>query len=282
MKKFLLLILFSGLFNFLFASWKISNSTDKMTGDKSSYTISTSVKATERMNFPYQDIDVSIGIGCNKKSSWIYLVFSDAPNLSNTKTKDGYSLIKTRVKYDDKIEITTMTQDWGSRFIHFLYEEEVINKIKTSKKMLVELDWYGNGSTYFKFNLNGIDKAINSIYDSCGYTPKQEVKKTIEKQDTIKTEVKPISNEIPLTSITLKERKQECAEKGGGNDWDFKKDIFICVKKPATIKTEVKPISNAEIPLKSNTLAEQKKECLEVGGKYDWDFKKDIFRCIGK
>lgn len=223
--KSIILILFFGLISSVYAQWRTSTDTDKMTGDKSSYAINTWSKPTERMDFPYRDVIANIGIGCDKSSSWIYLVFSHAPNLSRTETRNGYNRIESRIKFDDKVETVTLTQNWNSKFIHFLDREYVINKVKKSKKMLIEFDWYGNGLTYFEFNLEGANEAINSIYDSCGYKPKQEVEKTI------KTEVKPISNEIPLTSSTLKERKQECAEKGGSNDWDFKKDIFRCIGK---------------------------------------------------
>lgn len=298
MKKSILICCLISMSLPLFAKWDTTTSVDKMTDKKSAYATSSYTSSMEPMSFPYSNIKSFIGIGCTETSSWAYIGFSDSPNLVNTKTEDGYSVINTRIKFDNIVKNERLTQDWGSKFIHFYNAEKIIQKIKQSKTLLLELNWYGNSPTYFKYQLDDAERAINSIFNSCGYKPKQEVEKAVKKEpkqqikkiikkekkqeDTIKTEVKTISNEIPLASTTLKERKQECNKKGGGDSWDFKKDIFICVKKKATIKTEVKPISNAEIPLRSNTLTGQKKECIKEGGKYDWDFKKDVFKCIGK
>lgn len=232
MKKVLLSCLIGAVMT-LNAQWRTSTDTDKMTGDKSSYAVNDWRVPTERMAFPYHNISANIGIGCDKNSSWIYLVFSDTPNLSKTETRNGYNRIESRIKFDDKVETVTLTQEWSSKFIHFLDREDIINKVKKSKKMLIELNWYGNGLTYFEFNLEGADEAINSIYSTCGYEPKQEIKKTIKKEETntVKIEDKPVSNEIVLTTKTLSEQKKECAEKGGSNSWDFKKDTYKCIKK---------------------------------------------------
>lgn len=219
MKKSILICCLIGISLPLFAKWDTTTDVDKMTDKKSAYATSSYISSSDPMNFPYNNIKSFIGVGCTETSSWAYIGFSDSPNLINTKTERGYSVIESRIKFDDKVEETTLRQDWGSKFIHFIDREDIINKVKESKKLLLELNWYGNGLTYFEFNLEGANEAINSIYDSCGYKNK--------------------------TTETVTESKKQ-------------------------------------IILKSKTLVKQKKECLEVGGKYDWDFKKDIFRCIAK
>lgn len=262
--KSIILILVLGLISSVYAQWRTSTDTDKMTGDKSSYAVNNWSVPTERMSFPYSDVIANIGIGCDKSSSWIYLVFSHVPNLSRTETRNGYNRIESRIKFDDKVETVTLTQDWGSKFIHFLDREYVINKVKKSKKMLIEFDWYENGLTYFEFNLEGADEAINSIYSTCDYkTVKEEVKK--EKKNT----------KINLTAKIIQKQKEECKNKGGSESWDFKKDTFKCVS-----ITDTNENKTPEIILTTKTIQEQKEECNNKGGSRSWDFQKDIFKCI--
>lgn len=148
-------------------SWKTSNSKDKMTGKKSSYASSPSVMATKRMGFPYSDVKAWLGVGCDGESKWAYIGFNKKPNLSDTKTKDGYNLIQTRIKWGKRVEEVTLTQDWGAKFIHFKDDESAISNIVNSKSALLELKWHGEQGTYFKFPLSGSSAALKRIRKLC-------------------------------------------------------------------------------------------------------------------
>lgn len=158
------LLLFS---NQVYGEWKTSFSKDEMTGDFSAYAISPDAGSTKTMSFPYSDINAWIGIGCNKKSEWVYIGFNSSPNLQDTETKDGYNLIRTRVKWNDSIEGITMIQDWGGKYLHFTDAETVISKISQSKNILLELNWYGQGKVYFKFSADGSSSALQEIRMQC-------------------------------------------------------------------------------------------------------------------
>ena len=158
------LFILSGQMN---AQWDVSTSKDEMTGDVSSYCSSPSTTSTKTMSFPYSDTRGWIGVGCDGNSEWVYVGFTEAPNLQNTSIGDGFNSISTRIKFDDNVETVRMTQKWTSKFIHFNNDKDIIEKIINSNTVLIELDWYGEGSTYFRFNLGGSTKAINQIRQSC-------------------------------------------------------------------------------------------------------------------
>jgi hypothetical protein len=151
----------------LHAKWDISYEKDEMTGEKSAYASSSIVKPTKKMDFPYRNQLSWIGIGCKENSYWVYVGFNKQPNLSKTKTNNGFNEIQTRIKFDEKVEQITIRQDWGSKFIHFYNDRDIISKIKDSNKMLLELNWYSNGNVYFNYNLAGSSKAINKIFEYC-------------------------------------------------------------------------------------------------------------------
>ena len=119
------------------------------------------------MSFPYSDVHAWLGVGCNKGNEWVYVGFSESPNITNDETEDGYNRIRTRIKWNDEVEDIILTQDWGSEFLHFRDDSLVISKIAASNSALLEIQWYGEGNTYFEFSLNGSSKVIQEIRAKC-------------------------------------------------------------------------------------------------------------------
>jgi len=148
-------------------SWNTTTSKDEMTGKFSAYAHSPRAYPSEKMSFPYSDVHSYMGIGCNSDSEWVYFGFNTAPNLTKDETKDGYNLIKTRVKWDDKVENVTLTQEWGDKFISFRNDSNAISSISASKAALLELQWHGQQSVYFNYTLNGSSKALSEIRALC-------------------------------------------------------------------------------------------------------------------
>ncbi|MCF8001547.1 MAG: hypothetical protein K9K76_06815 [Halanaerobiales bacterium] len=148
------------------AQWDTFVSKDEMTEEETWYATSPYVAPTETMGFPYHNVEASLLVGYNGKSEWVYIVFSEAPNIIDDETKDGYNLIYTRIKWDDEIENVKLTQDWGSKFIHFRSDETIISNIMKSNTVLLELDWYGEGEVYFRFPLEGSADAISKIHSA--------------------------------------------------------------------------------------------------------------------
>lgn len=148
-------------------TWVTSTSKDEMTGNFSAYAHSPTAYPSKKMEFPYHNVSSWMGVGCDAKNEWVYFGFSDAPNLSNDETKDGYSLIRTRIRWNNVVENVSLTQDWGAKFIHFRDDAAAISKIAVSSSALLELQWHGQQPTYFNFSLNGSSKAISEIRAKC-------------------------------------------------------------------------------------------------------------------
>lgn len=145
------------------AEWRTFSSKDEMTGVTTWFAHSQQVTSTKKMDFPYHNTKSWLGVGTDGENEWTYIGFSNEPNISNDETQDGYSVIRTRVKWDEEIEKMSFTQDWGSKFINFREDEYAITKIENSNTMLLELSWYGQDKVYFSFPLDGSKDAINKI-----------------------------------------------------------------------------------------------------------------------
>lgn len=148
-------------------SWRVSSSQNEMTGSLEIYAHSPTTEPTKRMSFPYSNVRAWLGVGCNKDDEWVYVGFSDSPNITDDETKDGYNLIRTRVKWDNAIENVVLTQKWGAKFLHFQNSNSILQKIIESDSALLELQWHGQQSVFFKFDLKGSLKAIGDIRGEC-------------------------------------------------------------------------------------------------------------------
>lgn len=143
------------------AQWRGWAETDEMTGKKTHYATSPRTGATKKMAFPYSDTMSWVGVGCDEAGKqWAFVGFTQEPNINDGKTEGGYDLIDTRVKWDNAIVNSYFTQDWGSKFIHWRAKAETIRRIKAGNSMLLELNWHGNGKTYFRYSLAGATKAL--------------------------------------------------------------------------------------------------------------------------
>ena len=148
-------------------TWSTRRSADEMTGEMSSFASSPSTRAKRGMSFPYQDTRAWLGVGCDGKNEWAYIGFSAAPNLDNTDTEDGYNTFRTRVKWDDTVEDTKFTQDWGASFVHFRNDSAAISRIASANTAVVELAWHGQQTVHFEFALRGSSSALGKIRSEC-------------------------------------------------------------------------------------------------------------------
>ena len=171
MNKRIIIIILILILTFSFAvsgegQWNTFTSEDEMTESKIWFANSPYVSPTEKMDFPYGDVEASLHVGYDGEREWAYIAFRDTPNIMNSEPGDGYNIIYTRIKWDDEIENIKLTQKWSSRFIHFKDDENIISNIINSNTALLELDWYGEEEVYFKFPLDGSAAAIEKIRNS--------------------------------------------------------------------------------------------------------------------
>ena len=148
-------------------SWRTQTSQDEMTGKSSAYAVSPRVRPKSPMEFPYSDTQAWLAVGCDNDSEWAYFGFTNAPNLNNTDTEDGYNVVRTRVRWNDTVQTTAFTQKWGDSFLHFRDYGAAIAKIAGSSSVMLELDWHGQRPVHFEVSLNGSSKAIQDMRSKC-------------------------------------------------------------------------------------------------------------------
>lgn len=147
--------------------WTVQTAKDKMTGKLTAFAHSPSTYPDKKMSFPYSDIKSWLGVGCDGEREWVYFGFNDSPNLTNTETMDGYNLIHTRIKWDDKLERAFFSQDWGDQFIQFREDEQAVQNIAVSNNVMVELNWHGQQPALFEYSLHGSSKALKELRAKC-------------------------------------------------------------------------------------------------------------------
>jgi hypothetical protein len=137
------------------SDWSAWSSKDEMSGNIAGYASSKKFPSSNTMDFPYSNTKAFLGVGFSSNSEWAYVGFTNAPNLTGSNTKSDYDEIRTRIKFDNQLEYITLTQDWGSKFLHFENDKDIISRLKKANTILLELKWHGEGSVYFKFSLKG-------------------------------------------------------------------------------------------------------------------------------
>jgi len=147
--------------------WRTSSSTDEMTGEVQAFAFSKPVGPTRKMSFPYGDVTATLAFGCDSGSEWLYIAFSESPNLLDTQTEDGYNTVYPRIKFDDTLSQQRFSQEWGSRYLHFRQPERNILKVMNSNTFLLELNWHGSGKRLFNFSLTGSTDAVQKARNAC-------------------------------------------------------------------------------------------------------------------
>ena len=151
------------------AQWTNSASKDEMTNEQMVLAISPHATPSQPMELPYTDTDAWVGFMCDGKNEWVYLGFSNTPNLNNTELGDGFNYFSTRLKWGAEIKNARFSQKWGSSFINFSDGRDALKRLTngSADTLLLELDWYGNGAVYFRFSLEGAADAIAKARASC-------------------------------------------------------------------------------------------------------------------
>ena len=154
------------------AQWTNSVSRDQMTSEEVAVAVSPHVTPSREMDFPYKDTEAWVGYMCDGKNEWVYFGFSKTPNINDTEpTEGGFNHFRTRVRWGTEVKTVKMSQKWGASVISFADGGgdalKRLAKSTVADSLLLELDWYANGSVYFKFPLEGAADAITKTKASC-------------------------------------------------------------------------------------------------------------------
>jgi len=151
-----------------YSDWTASQSKDEMTGNETFYIFTDWASPKYPMSFPYAQTKSIIGIGCSKYGIVSYFNFTSKPNITKAETKDGFNEIITRIKFDNTLEDIKLTQKWGSKSLSVYNEKAFIKSLENTNEVLLELNWYGNSSVYFKYYTDESSQAIKSLKSKCG------------------------------------------------------------------------------------------------------------------
>ena len=154
------------------AQWTNSVSKDPMTNEQMVGAVSSHTTPSREMDFPYKDTEAWMAYVCSGKTEWVYFEFSNAPNIVDADpTADGFSHFRTRVRWGTEVKTVQMSQKWGESVISFTDGGgdalKRLVKSTAADSLLLELNWYGNGSVYFSFSLAGATEAIGKAKASC-------------------------------------------------------------------------------------------------------------------
>ncbi len=122
-------------------------------------------------------------VGCKKKDNYFddFFIFFrfDSLNLENEEflfgTENPSYYINTNIKIgEEKINVDLVNPNaftLGTGYLHLSNEKNyVLEKIKTSKILSLDLDWYGEEKpVHFEYDLRGINKMIDKAFKKCGY-----------------------------------------------------------------------------------------------------------------
>ena len=230
-KIFTILVVIAPMLLFA-SSWTNDSKKDRMVGGTTLFAMSPTIQAESKMDFPYSTTKSNLVIGCKNGEQFAYFWFSNSPNLNNTQTEDGYSKVQTRIKIGKNIKKIGFIQDWGgkslsiSNYSSSINNNEFVEMLKKTNSVLLELNWHGNGTTYFQYSLKGSSNAISSMQDDCGYTKilqeklKRQVKikkrkiekllKEKQKQKKVKDKIREIKKAMNKANTWIEEKKVIC------------------------------------------------------------------------
>lgn len=147
--------------------WYISSSKDPMTGDVSYYLHSETVGSIEEMSFPYNNVQSTLIIACGANDVWDYVWFSEMNVTGGSYSFGSYYEYKERVRFDDDIQTATMLAKSASHFLSFKYDDWLIRELKNTNLFMIELEWYGDGTVHFKYNVTGFNSAYKKLISKC-------------------------------------------------------------------------------------------------------------------
>lgn len=155
------------------SDWTESSSPGGLHQGKSFFAVSARTSPVHQLDFPYHEITVSLGFGCDASDEWIYAAFSEAPNIANAEIEEELNTYVSEISFSnglddaDEYDKYIITQKFGSRFFHFKKDDLIAARIVESASMTLKLDWYKEGFVRFKFSLAGSADVIASAREKC-------------------------------------------------------------------------------------------------------------------
>jgi hypothetical protein len=96
-------------------------------------------------------------------------MYADTNNLSGGDIESGYTKYSVRIKLDDNLKNIGLAQTWGSNWFELVdlplwqnsifTSREIINTLKETSSILIELPVYSEGSVIYTFDTVGFNSS---------------------------------------------------------------------------------------------------------------------------
>ncbi|TBH74901.1 hypothetical protein [Aquirufa nivalisilvae] len=137
-------------------NWNLSIHEDKMDNNVYRTAFCTS-KNTVELNFPYNggtNLEIWLRNGLNGQGNEVFLIVNKGQFMSSF---DGEETV--RMKFDNSPPISSnfSNESTGKSTTIFLSKSSsIIKRLKKSKKLIIEVDFYDNGTSQFEFDVEGL------------------------------------------------------------------------------------------------------------------------------
>ncbi len=153
-----------------FAEWTYKVKIDRMTDEKSCIAMTDYVESLDPMEFPYTGTKSAMIISCSEnfvdlEECTAGFIFTSDPNLVNLEFDEVGPYVITRIRFDknppEKIKLYV-----GEKSL-VVDDSKILYELPGHERLLLELNWFGNGLTYFEYPIDGGDQIIEKLKEGC-------------------------------------------------------------------------------------------------------------------
>ena len=163
----ILVFSFCNLISPAYSNWNFQIDENPMDSSKSVYLFTSEVNSKPKMKFPYSNTRASLVFACSNFKNWSFFTFNESPLLNNKRIKSGYDEITTRIKFGNNFENIDLNHEWGQTVLHVDNDILFRSSLSGNLELLLELDWYGEGKVYFKFDTSDYLQKIKELNKKC-------------------------------------------------------------------------------------------------------------------
>ena len=135
--------------------WHVQVTEDVMTSGKIWEVSSPIIKPLEYLGFPYEYTEAQIIVRFSRSAELAAIKSCDLTNADATQIDKYNRLVPVRIRWDNELEQVSLTQKFLSSYLVFPDASKIIDRLCTSKQMIIEFGWYYDRTIHFKFDLTG-------------------------------------------------------------------------------------------------------------------------------
>lgn len=138
--------------------WTVTEKKDEFEGTINRFLISSKSFPNKSLDFPYENTNAVIGVGCQPKSYfWIYINFNEVNLVGGEFIDDKSEKYNLRAKHNDQMVSISLEQQFGSKtlFVSEKYKNQFLEWLEKEEEIMVEFEHYGDGARYYKFKTTG-------------------------------------------------------------------------------------------------------------------------------